>query len=135
MTLFLKAAAMWLVFLLLACGNGFVRQTFTAGLAGETAARQGHTIALALVFFLLARWFTRAAGPAGLDGRCLLGLLWAGAAALFEIGLGRALGMPWEHILADWNVAAGRLWPLAPLALLFGPVLAGRGGTGRRGRR
>lgn len=125
MRLPLKAAAMWLAFLVLAFANGALRQMATQPLLGEQAARLGHTLALALLFLFLARWFARTVGPAGLDGRCLLGLAWALGASFFEIGLGRALGMPWERILADWNVVEGRLWPLVPLALLLGPVLAG----------
>ena len=125
MRLPLKAVAMWLAFLVLAFANGVLRQMATQPLLGEHVARLGHTLALAVLFLLLARWFVRVAGPSGLDGRCLLGLVWAAGAALFEIGLGRALGMPWERILADWNLAEGRLWPLVPLALLLGPVLAG----------
>lgn len=130
MKLPLKAVAMWLAFLVLAFANGALRQMATQPLLGEQAARLGHTLALAALFLLLARWFARAVGPAGLDGRCLLGLAWAVGASLFEIGLGRALGMPWERILADWNVAEGRLWPLVPLALLLGPVLAGGPASG-----
>ncbi len=125
MILFFKAVAMWLVFLGLAFANGALRQLVTARFLGEAVARQGHTALLAAVFLLLARWFARTAGPEGLGGRIALGLSWAVGAVLFEIGLGRALGMPWEMILSDWNLAEGRLWLLVPLSLLLGPLIAG----------
>lgn len=135
MSFVLKAGAMWLVFLALAFGNGALRQMVTGRFLGESVARQGHTIVLAAIFFLLSRWFARTAGPEGVGGRLALGLCWGLAAALFEIGLGRALGMPWQQIMADWNVSAGRLWPLVPLCLALGPVLAGHGAAPRRSRR
>lgn len=33
---------------------------------------------------------------------------------------------PWSRLLADYDLAAGRLWPLVLLALLLMPVLTGR---------
>ena len=36
-----------------------------------------------------------------------------------------AMGVPWETLLADYNIFAGRLWLVVLLTTLCGPALIG----------
>ncbi|EPR43926.1 hypothetical protein dsx2_2036 [Desulfovibrio sp. X2] len=123
----LKAALFWVLMLTLAVSNGMVRQVLTARFLGADAARQVHSVLLAVLLFFLARAFVRRSGPSDLGGRLALGLCWAVATVATEIVLGRMLGMPWDQLMADWNILSGRLWPLVPLALVLGPLFGGAG--------
>jgi len=121
----LKAAIFWCLLFVLAVLNGVARQMVTAEMFGEATALLAHTVFLAALFFVLARGFTRMLGLADFGSRLALGLCLCVATVLAEFALGRALGMTWEQLMADWNLSEGRLWPLVPLALLFGPLFAG----------
>lgn len=120
-----KAALFWCLLFVLAVLNGVARQMVTAEMFGETTALLAHTVFLAGLFFVLSRGFTRLLGLADFGSRLALGLCLSVATVLAEFALGRALGMPWEQLMADWNLSEGRLWPLVPLALLLGPLFAG----------
>ena len=50
-----------------------------------------------------------------------VGVLWAILTAAFELGLGRATGLGWDRILADYDVLRGGLMPLGLLAMVFTP--------------
>ena len=104
----LKAALFWCLLFVLAIVNGVARQMVTAEMFGEATAL-----------------FARMQGLADFGSRLALGLCLCVATVLAEFALGRALGMTWEQLMADWNLSEGRLWPLVPLALLFGPLFAG----------
>jgi hypothetical protein len=54
-----------------------------------------------------------------------VGALWLVLTLVFEFGLGYVTGTSWEAMLADYDVPAGRLWPLIPAAALAGPWLWG----------
>src|SRR3954465_6319305 len=45
----------------------------------------------------------------------------------FEFGFGRAVAQkPWEELLADYDLARGRLWLLIPAWMALGPLLVSR---------
>lgn len=56
-----------------------------------------------------------------------IGLLWVVLTLLFEFGVFRfALGLPWERLLADYDLAEGRLWPLVLVTELVVPYVVVR---------
>jgi hypothetical protein len=55
-----------------------------------------------------------------------VGFLWVLCTGLFEVGLGRALGMSWPAILADYDLEHGGLMPLGLLAMALTPWIVGR---------
>lgn len=63
----------------------------------------------------------------------VIGGIWAALTVLFEFGLGHYIvGSPWSELLANYNLAAGRMWVLVPLWMAAGPPAVLRVGT-RRG--
>jgi hypothetical protein len=53
--------------------------------------------------------------------------VWLGLTLAFEFGFGRLVAkQSWEQLLADYNVAAGRTWPLVLAWLATGPELTRR---------
>lgn len=64
-------------------------------------------------------------------GRWAIGLFWLVLTVCFEFLFGHYVaGHPWERLLADYNLLAGRLWVLILATLLFTPALAGRSRRG-----
>ena len=54
-----------------------------------------------------------------------VGAAWLAATVAFEFGFGRAVAkLSWEELLADYNLARGRTWPLVLLAIAAGPRVA-----------
>jgi hypothetical protein len=53
-----------------------------------------------------------------------IGGLWALLTLAFEFGVGHyVLGRPWSVLLADYDLAAGRIWELVPIATMIAPAL------------
>lgn len=117
---------LWLVLLALAMLNGVARVALSQPRLGQERARQVHTVLLALVALGLAVPFVRAQGVAQAGPLWGLGAAWAGLTVAFECAMGRARGLPWSEIFADWNLARGRLWPLFLLFLTATPWCAAR---------
>jgi hypothetical protein len=122
----LKALALWLVFLVLAIALAGVREAWLVPALGDFRAHQVETLAFCVVIATAAlfgvRWMrvTRAQGVR-------VGLLWAALTLAFEFGVfGLALGHPWSELLADYNIFEGRLWPLVLLTELGSPSLFAR---------
>ena len=57
----------------------------------------------------------------------LIGAMWAVLTVLFGFGLGHwILGSPWSQLLANYDLAAGRIWVLVPLWMAAGPLAVHR---------
>jgi hypothetical protein len=110
----------------LAVGNGMARELLYRDRVGEDAAHRISTVtALALFagyFWLLEqRWPIPSSGEAA-----AIGAVWVGLTVLFEVGLGRARGLSWSDLLADYDLRRGRLWPLVLAWLGVGPAAVRR---------
>ena len=93
----------------------------------ERTAHQLGTLTVVVLFaaaiLLTVPWI-----EPGLDHSRLiaLGIGWAAATVLFELGFGHWLaGHSWSRLLADYDLLAGRIWVLVLLTLLVGPAVAG----------
>lgn len=123
----LRAAAVWLLLLIVAFAAGTARTYLLEPRLGERTAHQLGTLAVAALFAAVV-WATVRWIDPGLDRVRLLalGVGWTAATVLFEFGFGRwVAGHSWSRLLADYDLLAGRLWLLVLLTLLFGPVFAG----------
>lgn len=123
----LRAAAVWLLLLVVAFAAATIRTYLLEPRIGERTAHQLGTL-LVVALFAVVIWSTVAWIDPGLErGRLIaLGAAWAAATVLFEFGFGYwVAGHSWSRLLADYNLLAGRLWLLVLLVLLLGPVLAG----------
>jgi hypothetical protein len=123
----------WLLLLVVMFTNGIVRVMVLQPRLGEEPARRVATlvgVGLVLAFSYL---YARRVAPARPGELLAVGVLWLALTLAFEFGFGRLSGQSWEALLADYDVARGRLWPLVLLATLVGPWLMGRmiqGGSG-----
>ncbi|WP_029898138.1 hypothetical protein [Desulfohalovibrio reitneri] len=127
--MWLEAFLYWLPLVPLAIANGFLREAVLARRLSAHRANQLSCLTLVLLFCLyavaVARWW-------GVDGpreAGAVGALWLALTVTFEFGFGHwVAGESWEKLLANYNLAAGRLWVLVLLAvglLPFVVLLAG----------
>jgi hypothetical protein len=94
---------------------------------GEQTGRALSPLLLAVLVVVVAWLSVRWIRPLGRRGAWPVGLFWLGLTLAFEFLAGHYLfGDPWERLLAEYNVAQGRLWLLVPVTTLIAPVLAER---------
>ena len=120
----LRAMLVWLALLLLAIANGGLRESVLLPRMGTASAHAWSTItlsvAIAVTGWLTVPWIR----PASAREAWLVGLGWMLLTVAFEFLAGRFLfHRPWQVLLADYNLAAGRIWILVLLVLLVTPVL------------
>lgn len=115
-----RAFLIWLLIVAAESAQGVARRLLVSP-ETEFLVRQLSVFAGALIIFAITwvclRWMRlRTAGEAlGVGG------LWVALTLLFEIGLGRLLGMGWDRILADYDLLHGGLMPLGLLAMALTP--------------
>ena len=121
----LRALMVWLLIVLAESGQGALRRLLVSPEV-EFAVRQVSVLTGALVIFAIT-WFClgwlrlRTAGEAlGVGG------LWVALTLLFEIGLGRLMGVGWDRMLADYDLLHGGLRPLGLLAMALTPWVVRR---------
>lgn len=122
-----KAVILWLMLVLLAIGNGLVREQLLAPALGPAAALPLSGVSLAALILLAAYvfvpWFGRRRTLAWLA----IGAGWLALTLVFEFGFGHyVLGRTWGEIRQVFDVAAGNLFVLALLVTLLAPWLAAR---------
>jgi hypothetical protein len=107
--------------------NGVFRELVLVPRLGELAGRQVSSIlGVAIVLVLAGVFVARLSDP---EGAPLLGtgIFWGALTLAFEFGFGHYVsGLTWAALLADYDVTAGRLWPLVLLAIVAAPSLWGR---------
>ena len=117
-----KAVIVWIGMAALAVMNGVVRNSAIAPRLGEPAGHVLSSVILCLVIFGVA-WLTNPwLRPGTVRTGYAVGLLWVSLTVAFEFLAGHYLfGNPWEKLLADYNLARGRVWVLVLLATLTAP--------------
>lgn len=121
-----RALAVWVLIAVTESVHGTLRQLFLSPLIGDLRARQISVFTgSALIFligFLLIRWI----GAARTRTLLKVGLLWLVLTLIFEVSLGRVLGVDWRRILADYDLRHGGLMVIGMVVLLFTPLVAAR---------
>lgn len=119
-----RALLAWLLLMVLAVANGTFRVKLLVPLMGEWWGHIASTLMLCGLI-IVTTWLAFDWMRAGSRRDALtIGALWFGLTLAFEFGFGRLVARkPWAELLADYNVAAGRIWPLVLLTTLFAPVL------------
>jgi hypothetical protein len=114
----LRAALVWMLIILAETGHGIVREVFIAPVIGGLRARQiGVLVGCVIIFviaWLTARWMN-ARTP---RDQLAVGAFWVVLTLIFEIALGRAIGVSWSRLLSDYNPAQGGFM-LIGLAFMF----------------
>ena len=122
---YVKAAGLWLGFLLVAIGCGMIREIFLVpGLGPQGGRALGTLLVGAIIFGLIYAYIGKLNGATQVS-LFKLGLFWTTATIAFEFLFGHyVMGHSWDSLWADYNVFQGRLWPLVLMVTLFGPLLA-----------
>jgi hypothetical protein len=121
-----RAVVVWMIFMLFETAHGVVRELFIAPVIGGLRARQigvpaGCAIAFAVAWFA-ARWL----GAHTRRQQLIVGLMWVALTLVFEFAIGRALGIPWQQLLADYNPARGGLMVMGLVFMFVTPMLVAR---------
>lgn len=122
-----KALLAWFGFAALAVLCGTLRVQLLEPLVGQAAAHIIGTLAVCALFWGIIVRFVAWTHLRHTGVVLALGAVWAALAIAFEFGFGHyVMGHPWERLLADYNILAGRVWLLVLLTLLLGPYAAAR---------
>lgn len=133
-SLWLRAVAIWCLLVVAAAFNGMLREFVLAPALGSRLAEPISALLLAAVILLAAWWLVRLTGP-GRPARqwLLVGLLWAGLTVTLEFGFFYyTVGVPWEQMVADWDLRQGGYFGLIILVTLLAPVIFGLSNRRRR---
>jgi hypothetical protein len=113
----------WFVILVLAILNGALREGLLIPRLGEQAGRLLSPILLAALVLAAARVLVPWIRPTTARDAWAVGFTWLVLTLAFEFLAGHYLfGVPWERLLAEYNVTRGRLWILVPLTTLLAPL-------------
>jgi len=121
----IRAMAIWGVILICAIANGAARTSLISPRFGEQIGHVISTLILCVVIFLVTSATIRWIKPEIMTNAILIGILWILMTVAFEFLAGHYLfGTSWEKIIADYNIARGRIWILVLVATLISPILA-----------
>ena len=123
---FIKAILVWSAILLVAIGNGALRDLVLVDALGATAARLASGILLCTVILAAAALSARWLGVPTDRTRWLVGALWLLLTLAFELGVGYAQHQSWERLLDAYRFQGGNLWPLVLLTTLIAPWAGAR---------
>ncbi len=114
----------WLPIPVIGILNGGLRVALYQNALGDTAAHQLSCLTGILLFAFYTLYIARH-WPFDSGRRALtVGLTWMALTIAFEFGMGLfVLGQPLSVLLADYNVLAGRFWPLVLLTIGIAPYL------------
>ena len=133
MTIVAKAVVAWLLLFVVMFANGSVRVVVLQPRLGEDRARQAASLVGVALVLVVSRLFVRFAPAATSPQLWRVGAGWLAATLAFELLFGRFVsGLRWNELLADYDVARGRLWPLVLGSVFLGPWLCGLAGRGAR---
>ncbi len=126
---FILGFAWWLLLALAAVLTGVVRDAACARAFGDPARAYALSsfILIVLVWALAYLYLRLTRYTYGTGELWGLGAAWLLMTVAFEFLFGRfAAGKTWAQLFADYNLLAGRTWPLVLLAVLVAPLVTGR---------
>jgi hypothetical protein len=125
--MWIRAIVVWCGLLVLAFANGAVREVMLVPALGDTVAHAISSIMLSVAIVVLA-WMTIGwIAPATPAAAWQVGALWLALTLAFEFLAGHYFfGNPWSRLLADYNVARGRIWIVVLLTTVCAPYATAR---------
>jgi len=125
--LLLYALLLWILFFPFAIVNAGLREKVWTPRFGDHAGHVLSTLIFLAVLLLAVYAFLRYVDVSyTTTDLWLLGVLWLVLTVLFEFGFGHyVMGHSWDTLLHDYNLLAGRVWMLIPLAWLLAPPVIG----------
>lgn len=114
----------WLPMVALAIGNAAFREGILSKRLSELRAHQVSTLTCGLLLGVYMGAVFQVLPLASLATAASVGGLWLALTLAFEFLAGHYLFKnPWSRILHDYNLAAGRVWPLLLLWILLAPLM------------
>jgi hypothetical protein len=119
-----KYVLAWFPMVALAIANGALRESWYGQHLSELTAHQISTLT-AVVLFGAYIWFVvQFWSPTSKAQAIAVGLLWLVMTIAFEFLFGHFVaGHTWERLLHDYNLLAGRVWPLVLVWVAVAPYL------------
>ena len=115
----------WPVLMLLAIGNGILREVTYGQALRALLAHQLSTAIAAVLFGLAVLLLARYAVPASTKQAVTIGLIWLAFTLCFEFLFGHYVaGHSWSALLQDYDLLSGRVWPLLLAWVTFLPYFA-----------
>ena len=114
----------WFPMVAIAIANGALRESWYGQHLSELTAHQISTLT-AVVLFGAYIWFVvQFWSPTSKAQAIAVGLLWLVMTIAFEFLFGHFVaGHTWERLLHDYNLLAGRVWPLVLVWVAVAPYL------------
>ena len=112
---------LWLPMLLIAIGNGSLREFVFKKYMSSLTAHQLSTITLLIFFSIYICSVMKRFPPASSTQAIFIGLVWVSLTLAFEFGFGRYRGNSWLKLLEDYKLLKGRLWILIPIWVTIAP--------------
>ena len=108
--------------------NGTFRELALKPVLGDQTARQASVATASLAFLVLVYLLMREYVVDETDRRLLeVGVAWLAATIVFEFGFGHFVdGKGWSELLHDYNIFAGRLWPVFLGIEVLAPLIVKR---------
>lgn len=122
--IFLRAIAVWLVIIAAETAHGILRTLLIAPAIGDFRSRQlgvfvGSLIVLGVVYTFIC-WLK----AVEVKELLLIGSFWAILTFVFEVGLGKLVGLSNDRIFEDYDLLNGGLMPLGIAFLIVTPLIA-----------
>lgn len=117
----------WVPMVLVAIANGLFREQVFAKHLNELRAHQASCGTGVLLFGIYVWLIISIWTPESALEAVIMGLIWLVLTVAFEFLFGRlVVGHPWSRLLDDYNLFAGRLWPLVLFWIALAPYLFSR---------
>src|SRR3954463_6210836 len=121
----LRGIVVWLLLMVLAILNGAFRAKVLIPRIGEHAGHVVSSFTLSALIlgatWLLIGWIH----PTTYAQAATVGFIWLGLPLLFEFGAGHfVFRQTWGRLLADYNLAKGRVWMIVLIVTAEAPLLA-----------
>ncbi|MEA3278191.1 MAG: hypothetical protein U9Q81_23465 [Pseudomonadota bacterium] len=119
-----KYVLAWFPMVAIAIANGALRESWFGQSLSELAAHQLSTLTAVILFGVYIWFVVRFWPPTSAAQAVAIGLLWLVMTIAFELLFGHYLaGHSWERMLHDYNLLAGRVWPLVLVWVAVAPYL------------
>jgi hypothetical protein len=119
-----KYVLAWFPMVAIAIANGALRESWYGQHLSELTAHQLSTLT-AVILFGFYIWFVVQFWPPTSKAQAIaIGLLWLVMTIAFEFLFGHFVaGHTWERLPHDYNLLAGRVWPLVLVWVAVAPYL------------
>lgn len=115
----------WFLFMILAIINAGIRNGVYKPIIGDLRAHQLSTLTFIIMILIVTYLVLRFSNLHLTDSQALImGSIWLILTICFEFLAGHYIfGNPWDKLIADYNILAGRVWSLVLLTIFLAPYV------------